>query len=115
MTVPYKVFRGELEPVTSLRKAEIKFYKDKYLEIIHDYTFQGHGDIYPTDRTEAILLTKESISVWLHTAYHDDDAEKIANPKISIYSYGEFLVNLHIETMDEATEIYTKIKNWLIG
>jgi len=111
--IEFKPYRGHLEPVGDVRKAEIHLHPN-HLEYIYDYDYTQHkGE--QTVRTCAITIPKHQLSVSLTTWYHEDDSEKITNPQVELYVSGCYQELIYVEKMSKAEKIYTQIKEWLIG
>jgi hypothetical protein len=115
-TIKYNVFRGHLEPVIEQRKCEVNFYPN-YMELIQDYTFKPY-EPEPDDcdyRRFATTTPKSGMTVELTEHYRSSDPDKTTSPIIYIHTYGKIVDSIQIETMDEAYNIYNKIKHWLNG
>jgi hypothetical protein len=108
-TLEYKVYRGHLEPIIEQRKAELKFY-DNYLEIVVDYDVEVYGGEVE-HIIHAVLINKYEIGVELGEWYSDNDPKKLCYPRLTIQPSN---FNIYVEEMNTATEIYNKIKRWLL-
>jgi hypothetical protein len=114
-TIKYSPYRGELEPITEVRKAEIHLHKN-HLEIINSYDYQVY---MPTDEScgytkNATLIPKNLIVAELTETWHERDTNKTPHPTVRIMflDMEEFI---HVQTQKEAYDIYTRIKQWLLN
>ena len=114
-TIKYTPFRGELEPVTAVRAAEIKLY-DNHLEVVNSYDF----DVYmPNEESighvkNATLIPKHHLIVELTQSWHERDVNKVAHPIVRIM-YLDIEEFIHVETEKEAYDIYSRIKRWMLN
>lgn len=103
--------RGPIEPITEVRKSEINL-TDNFLELIYDFSVLVSG--IEETRTAALLINKKDLSLGLTTWYNEDDKDKNLQPRVELFICGGYQDYIYVETLDEAYEIYKKLKNWLL-
>jgi len=115
-TIQFTPYRGHLEPVGEVRKAEITLLPN-HIEIINSYDFTPYlpePDDVPY-RKYATLLPKSLVAIELTEQWHDKDVDKLASPCVEIFLSGRHADTIYVETEREAYIIYNRIKNWLIN
>jgi hypothetical protein len=114
-TIKYTPYRGVLEPVTEVRKAEINLYPN-HIEIINSYDYQVY---MPSEDScgytkNATLIPKPHVIIELTETWHERDTAKTPHPVVRIM-YLDIEEFIHVQTQKEAYDIYTKLKLWLLN
>lgn len=114
MKLKYTPYRGKIEPVKMVHKAEFELLNN-FIEVTTFYEY----DRFDADTMTAIhdvvkgidFFNKNNVSIQLEYVIHTADTTEELFPRIKITSGYECT---YLWPGEEAFEIYTKLKNWLI-
>jgi len=115
MKMAYTPYRGEIEPVTDIRKAEITLH-DEYVEVIYsyDYTYMSESGRGPESINSAYLIPKYGLGVSRTESVHALDPDKEDVPMVTFESPCMDAVWIRCKSKKEADNIYLNLRKYLL-
>lgn len=109
----WTIYRGKIEPVTKINKADITLYTN-HLEIVYDYEFIPFNA--SEDRIKsASTWSKNNISIIeIGEIVHGEDVDNEVVPTVFVKS-GNFEERIRCATQKEAENIYLKLREWYLA
>jgi hypothetical protein len=117
MKVTFTPYRGKVEPITNVYKAELTFFEE-YVEIVYAYDFEKliDGERTPDTSHAAFLLPRYDLTVVRSSMYHQEDEDKEFCPYVEVSAPTHLEpIYLRCKTNKEADTIYSSFREYLVG
>lgn len=116
MTLKFTPYRGKIEPVTKINKAEVKLFPD-YIEVVFNYEFDkfDEGMVRPETTYAAHFIPKYLVSLLRSACYHTEDDSKELCQYVGLDVSGVAdTIMLRCKSNKEADELYSELRDYLL-
>lgn len=116
MTIKYTPYRGKIEPVLDIRKAEVTLHPE-YIEVIYSYDYQKYSEEGYTAKesmNSAYLIPRYGTGISRGASTHALDEREEEVPMVTIESPCYDSVWLRCKTNKEADTLYLNLRAYLL-
>jgi hypothetical protein len=114
-TITFTPYRGEIEPILNIRKAEVTLHPE-YIEVIYSYDYEKYfdGERKKESMNSAYLIPKYGTGISRGASTHQMDESEEEVPMVTIESPCYDSVWLRCKTNREADNLYLKLRKYLL-
>jgi hypothetical protein len=115
MTIKYTPYRGKIEPVNDIRRAEVTLHTE-YIEVIYSYDYEKYweGGTKPESMNAAYLIPKYGTGLSRSASTHSLDETEEEVPMVTIESPCHDSVWIRCKTNKEADGLYLELRKYLL-
>jgi hypothetical protein len=115
MKIQYTPYRGKIEPILDIRKAEVTLHPE-HIEVIYSYDFQKYSESgsYKESMNAAYLIPKYGTGISRSASSHSMDETEEEVPMVTIESPCYDSVWLRCKTNKEADKLYLTLRKYLL-
>jgi hypothetical protein len=115
MKITFTPYRGEIEPITDIRKAEVTLHED-YIEVIYSYDYEKYSESgnKRESMNSAYLIPKYGTGISRGASTHSLDETEEEVPMVTIESPCYDSVWLRCKTNREADNVYLELRKYLL-